>query len=89
MLDLSQVKPEEKAVPGPEKCIKLIWDDESQGVAVQFNAAEFKTWDFVLGILEMARMKAEFAKRMTEMQNIQALHQQVNHDQRIRRQLGM
>lgn len=52
--------------------IRLIWNAEQQSVDIGFNAAEFKNWDFIIAVLDMAKRNAEEQVR----QNRLALMQQ-------------
>lgn len=51
--------------------IKLVWDAEQQVVRVEFQPEEFKTWDFVLAVIEMGKKTAEFKQRVGQMANVQ------------------
>ena len=47
----------------PLPCIVLAWDQDAQSVRVQMDPAQFKTWEFVLAVLEMAKSWATFQQR--------------------------
>jgi hypothetical protein len=72
---------EEKKLPA----FAIFWDAEAQGVAFDFDPLQFKRWDFVLALLDMARQKAEFLKGQTQM--AQAMQRQVE-AQQAQRLLG-
>lgn len=57
--------------PPPKRTITLTLDQDRQHVDVTFDASQFLTWDYVLAILEMARLKAEQSKRYAEMAQLQ------------------
>ena len=63
--------------------LQVNFDTETQTVGLGFNPQEYKTWEFVLAILEMARHKAEDAKRLAFMSAMQAQAQ----EEQIRRNL--
>ncbi len=63
--------------------ITIGWDAEAQGVTLHFKSNEFKTWDFVLALLDMAKQKAETLKRVAQMNALQQQAAQAHHDQVI------
>lgn len=50
---------EVKKVPA----ILIGWDQETQTVGVQFDSQQFKTFDFLIAVLDMAKGWAQDAKR--------------------------
>ena len=54
-----------------EHAIKIVFDPETQGVSVQFKPEYFKSWDFVLAVLTMAKEQAELQRNMVRMQAMQ------------------
>lgn len=66
-VDLSAVEPKQHE-------LKIILDPDKQTVGIKFDNSEFKTWDFILATLEMARIAAEFQKQQAMM--MQAMQQQ-------------
>lgn len=54
--------------------LKILFDPKSQSVGISFDKDEFKTWDFILGVIEMGKRAAEFQKQQTMM--MQAMQQQ-------------
>lgn len=51
--------------------ISVGFDAETQGVALQFDPKAFKSWEFVLAVLEMAKLKAEAQYRVQLAANMQ------------------
>ncbi len=39
--------------------IKLIWDKEAQELTFQFETKDFKSWHYLIAMLDMAKRKAE------------------------------
>lgn len=58
----------EKKVPA----LVVGYDEAAQDVVLQFDTRVFRSWTFVLAVLEMARRKAEVHKRLGEMEQLQA-----------------
>lgn len=70
--------------PDPDKgpdYAKIIvsWDPVAQRVGVQFKNNEFKTWDFVLAVLDMATKSVEANARAA---NLIAMQQAAMEQQR-------
>lgn len=65
----------------PEKnTINVIWDPEKQAIGLKFNTGDFKTWQFVMAVLQMAienaKEKSDQAKMIAAV-NHQAQAQQM------------
>ena len=60
--------PEGKQLPA----IAIGWDAEVQDVAVQFDPKSFKTYEFVIAVLDMAKSKMEKIVKMQHVQQLQA-----------------
>ncbi len=43
----------------PSHEIKLIWDPDAQELTFQFETSQFKSWYYVIAMLDMAKRKAE------------------------------
>jgi hypothetical protein len=67
--------------------IAVGWDAEAQGIQLQFDPGQFKTWEFVLAVLEMAVRHAETQHRLGSLQKAQLLQAQALQEEAIRRQL--
>jgi hypothetical protein len=67
--------------------ITVIWDAERQMPSLKFEASEFKTWDFVIMVLEGARRVAEEQRRITIMQGMQQQMAERAQNEMIARQL--
>lgn len=67
--------------------IKVLWDPEKQEVSVQFQTDQFKTWDFVDAILNMAKAKCQEANRMSKVQQMQQAVAMAQQEQQLRRQI--
>lgn len=66
-IDLSVAEPKQHE-------LKILFDPKSQSVGISFDKDEFKTWDFILGVIEMGKRAAEFSKQQAMM--MQAMQQQ-------------
>lgn len=51
--------------------IIIEWDADRQQAVVSFDSTQFKTWEFVLAVIEMAKLHAETNRRVAEVMNIQ------------------
>lgn len=56
--------------------LTVTFDPERQVAHLEFDQPAFRTWDFVLGVLEMARVEAERRKRFKETEILVAQQQQ-------------
>lgn len=56
--------------------LTVTFDPERQVAHLEFDPLAFRTWDFVLGVLEMARVEAERRKRFRETEILVAQQQQ-------------
>ncbi len=52
--------------------LTVLWNKKTHSIELSFSHAEFLTWEFVLGILEMARLRADTERRLGQVQQIQA-----------------
>ncbi len=58
--------------------IEVRWDAATQNVQLDFDTKQFKSWDFLVAVLDMAKAQAEFNRRMAQqMAAQQAMQQQV------------
>lgn len=65
-VDLSVVEPKQHE-------LKIVFDPKAKTVGMTFDAKEFGTWDYILGILEMAKIHASFMRQQSlMMQQMQA-----------------
>lgn len=58
--------------------IRIGFDPVAQDVSLKFKPEEFKNWDFLLAVLDMAREKAKLMKQqqmMAQMQEMQRASQ--------------
>lgn len=51
--------------------LAIGWNEQEQRVQLTFDPAHFKTWEFILGILEMAKNEATARRQLVLMQNMQ------------------
>lgn len=49
----------------------IEWDAEKQQAQVSFDSQQFKTWEFVLAVIEMAKLQSETNRRVAEVMSIQ------------------
>ncbi len=73
------------AKPPPRLVVE--WLAEHQVVNLQFTPADFRTWDFVLAVLDMARQKAEQQQRLALGAALQHQMEQVAADKRMASQI--
>jgi hypothetical protein len=66
-VDLNAVEPKQHE-------LKIVFDPVTKGVAIKYDIKEFGTWEYIIGILEMAKMQASFMRQQIMMQ--QAMQQQ-------------
>ena len=68
--------------PAFKNLIAIQWDPDTQEVMLDFKPAEFKTWDFVLAVLEMAKTYAEQRRKEAVMVAMQkaAMQAQANRE---------
>ena len=73
-----------KNLPG----IVIGWDAETQAVHLQFAPNQFKTWGFVIGVLQMALDKAIDQKKQAQQADMMRQIQEQEMDNAIRKQLS-
>lgn len=75
----------------PERLPTLAigWNAELQAVSIKFDPLDFKTWDFVVATLDMAKQWAEHQRDIQRMANLQLAQQQAAQANNIRRNLRM
>lgn len=56
--------------------IRLHWSAEKQAVETEFDPKEFKTYEFIIACLDMAKADMEFKRNMTRMANMQKAQQE-------------
>ncbi len=54
-----------------EPKITITFDPETQGIGIGFDSKDFKTWDFVVAILGIAKDQAEHNRDVARMQAMQ------------------
>ena len=67
--------------------IKVLWDAETQSVGLQFEQAEFRNWDFVVGVLNMAMDQAKAMRAMCQAANMQKASEIAMKEAQIRQML--
>lgn len=70
--------------PVPTPVLGIAWNEGAKDVQLVFDPQQFPTWEFVLGLLEMARHKAQEGLNMARMQKLQQMAQ----DQALAAQLS-
>ncbi len=68
--------------------LAIGWDEATQNVHLGFNADQFRTWEFVIAVLEMAKMKAQEAQRMSALARLQKAEQDRRISEQIRRTIN-
>jgi hypothetical protein len=66
--------------------LTIVWDADKQAVGLGFDANAFKTWTFIIGLLEMAKNMAIQNEHMARMQ---AMAQQAEAQQLRKRLHGI
>jgi hypothetical protein len=85
----SIVPPSPTAEGGTAPAIVITFDAQQQAVGLHFDPRTFKTWDFVLALLGMAKAKAEMAKKLAEVQGFQQAAQRQAQEMALARQLKL
>ena len=73
----------------PIKKLVLEWNPERQDVGLSFDPAEFKSWEFIIAILEMAKQKAGGIQKVMQMQHMQQQAQAQAHANALKRNLQL
>lgn len=77
-VDLSVVEPKHHE-------LNIIFDPAKKSVVIKFDVTEFGTWEYILGILEMAKIHASFMRSQSLMiQQAQAQAQMQQAQQLVR-----
>jgi len=63
--------------------LTINFDPATQQVGLVFDTAQFKTWDFMLAILEQAKVHAQDRKRDAYVAGMQQMAQQAMVDQQL------
>ncbi len=74
--------------PGALPAIHVGWDGVNQGVQLGFDKTQFRSWDFIICVLEMAKAQAEDRRRIGLAQQAQMQMMQAAQDQELRRRLS-
>ena len=61
--------------PATPPTLSITWNADEQTVGLKFQPSEFRNWQFVLAVLEMAKQAAEMNLRMAHAQAMQAAQQ--------------
>lgn len=56
---------------GSLPAIDVIWDSDKQTVLLGFDRDQFKTWEFVVAVLDMAKSFAETQRRLATLRSAQ------------------
>jgi hypothetical protein len=80
---------EKVKLPAGTPVIAVVWDEKEQGVNLQFDPLLLRSWDFVVGLLEMAKNKADAIRRMQYAQQTQQQHAEQQQAEALRRQLRL
>lgn len=68
--------------------IKVTFNPETQAVGIGFEPSEFKSWDFVVATLDMAKSFAEFNRNLQRAQQAQMAAMQAAAEQQQAAQLA-
>ncbi len=72
-----------------DSALVITWDAQTHTVGVRFDSRHFKTWDFVIAVLDMAKQKAEETKRLGQIKHMQRQALEAAQDQAIAKQLKL
>lgn len=61
---------------GKRPTLHIAWDEKTQTVALGFNPEEFRSWDFIIALFEMAKAGAQQQKAAQVVMQMQAEAQQ-------------
>jgi hypothetical protein len=67
--------------------LTVKFDSERQAAEVYFDPNEFRSWDFIIGVLEMAKLYANTMRANSIMVQQQQAMQQAMRDQAIAKQI--
>lgn len=70
---MNEIFNQDHQAPTEPPKIEVGFDPERQIVGLKFDSRQFKTWDYVIGVLTMA---VEQARKMDRMAQMQAMQQQ-------------
>lgn len=65
----------------------VAWDAETQTVQFVFDNQQFRKWEFVIGLLEMAKKEAEHRLAMWRLQQMQQAQLNAQQEEAIRKTL--
>lgn len=71
----------------PPCVLGISWDEKTQTTQLLFDSKEYKTWNFILAVLAMARQDAEHNLKLQQMANLQKAAAQQQQDQIIAQQV--
>lgn len=71
----------------PTRDLTIRWNPDTQLCDVAFNPAEYKTFDMILGILEMAKIQVTHQRAMAIAGQMQMMAQAAHQEQNVLRQL--
>lgn len=67
--------------------LTIEFDNESQTANVAFSRDEFKNWDFVIAVLDMAKARCETEKRLRAVQAMQHAEQAARENRAVAKQI--
>ena len=67
--------------------IEIVWDADGQRAHLNFKVSDFRTWEFVIAVLDMAKRTAEQQYRMATLSAAQQAGADQAANEMIRRQL--
>jgi hypothetical protein len=68
--------------------IKVIWNPETQAVALDFDPKEFKTWNFVLALLGMGIETGKQQMKMDQVKGMMQAQAEAQHAAKIKQMLA-
>lgn len=80
----------EPAAPGVDlPAVTVGWDSVTQGVHLDFDPAEFRSWNFVIAILKMAVGAAEHQQKVSMLAQAQKNQMEAMANAAIRKAAGV
>lgn len=86
-LPMNEEKKIEAATQFPT--IEVAWNAAEQSVGVRFDSKEFRNWEFVLAVLEMAKQQVEVTMRQQHAVFMMQAQAQARQEAAIKKQLNI
>lgn len=67
--------------------VAIGWDAENQKIQLQFDNKQFKTWDMLIAVFELAKLEAQSQRQIALMANLQRQQVEAAQAEAVRRQV--